>query len=105
MCVLIADSRREPFPLIVRQWAMLRGLKCVFMDLAAADFGAEDTGCGALLATSFQTLAALGSQELRSLKAAVWRGATLYVRGIPPAQPCSLAPFRSVALPVVGAAW
>ncbi len=39
-CFLIADTRRERFPLVAAQWAMLRAMQCWRLDLAAGDFPA-----------------------------------------------------------------
>lgn len=96
VCLLIADSRRERFPLLAAQWAMLRGMQCWRLDLAAGDFPAERFGPRTLLAMSYPALTALGAAQLGALKNAVWQGASLYVRGgFPGGATCSLSPFGS----------
>jgi hypothetical protein len=101
VCVLIADRRREQFPLVAAQWAMLRGMPCWRLDLAAGDFPAQSFGPQTLLALSYPALSKLGAAELRALSTLVRRGATLYVRGgFESATTCSLSPFGSGALKI-----
>ena len=38
LCLLIADTRHELFPLVAAQWAALRGLKCLQWNTAEAGF-------------------------------------------------------------------
>jgi hypothetical protein len=95
VCVLIADSRRERFPLVTYQWVALRGMRCQYIDLATADFYAAGLGQRTLLAMSYPTLLSLDASELCALRNAVSNGATLYVRGGFSAGRCSLAPFAS----------
>ena len=103
LCVLIADSRHERFPLVAYQWAALRGIRCWRMDLATGDFSASGLAPKALLALSYPTLTSFNPAELFALKIAVRRGATLYVRGgFSTGQRCALTPFGSGAF-VVGA--
>jgi hypothetical protein len=103
--VLITDTRREPWPLIAAQWAALRGIKRLRLDLAEGDFPAHRLGGNVLLALSHRTLVSLSSKDSCALKAAVARGATLYVRGgFPCGVRCSLAPFGLGTFVVTSAA-
>jgi len=96
VCLLIADTRRERFPLVAAQWAMLRGMQCWRLDLAAGDFPDRSFGPRALLAISYPTLTSLDAAELRAVKNAVAQGASLYVRGgFPGGATRSLSPFGS----------
>ncbi|HZY59167.1 MAG TPA: hypothetical protein VFE56_05355 [Candidatus Binataceae bacterium] len=101
VCVLIADTRREQFPLVAGQWAMLRGMPCWRLDLADGDFPAQSFGPQTLLALSYPALSKLGATELRALNAIVRQGATLYVRGgFESGAIRSLSPFGSGAFKV-----
>lgn len=98
LCLLIADTRHELFPLVAAQWAALRGLKCLQWDTAEAGFVSDGLGPNVLLALSYRTLSSLSTRGLLAVKAAVWQGATLYVRGgFPTHSRCSFSPFGSGA--------
>jgi hypothetical protein len=100
-CVLIGDTRGQPFPLIAAQWAALHGMQCMLLNIAEAGFPADGLGPNVLLALSHRTLLSFAAGELRALKVAVWQGATLYVRGgFLPQASCSLSPFGSGAFRV-----
>ncbi len=104
ICVLLADTRRERFPLLAYQWAALRGLRCRRIDLAASAFGPVGLGPRVLLAASCPTLLSLDDVQACALRAVVHGGATLYVRGgFAPGRPCSLAPFARGSFVAAGA--
>jgi hypothetical protein len=82
-CFLVYDSRREEPPLIVRQYAHLRGFDEEPIDLARGEFPllVAPRPRATLIAASAPTLAALDREQSERLSALVRRGATLYLRG------------------------
>jgi hypothetical protein len=82
-CIFIHDSRTGAAPILVRQYARLRGLGEHEWDLAVADDAIVESSSPprSLFALDGATLGRLSSSQADRLYAMVRRGATLYVRG------------------------
>ena len=83
MCLLIADTRHDRFPLVAAQWAALRSLKCWRMDICRGRTLRTPTSDQRSVRPCRSLPWPRSDQaELSPLKASVSQGATLYVAAV-----------------------